>query len=151
MTLGRGSSASRGTAARVALAVMDELGCVHPEAAPAMRLLQRAGMYWIGEIDPFDAGPFIGAARSQIFPIVETRRGTLDAEALEPAPDAKLCIVSTEEGDGFRATATPAQVDGDVVRLPKEASDRLDIEPGAEVAVTPMPQRSEDTGERRRG
>ncbi|MFQ5513329.1 MAG: arginine N-succinyltransferase, partial [Myxococcota bacterium] len=63
-----------------------QLGQVHDEARPALRLLERAGLRWIGEIDPFDAGPFYGAATRDVTPVRETAHGFLSEE--EPGDGA---------------------------------------------------------------
>ena len=120
--------------------VMEELGCVHPETTPALRLLQRAGFYWIGEIDPFDAGPFVGAKTEEVVPIRDAQRVVLASEALEPDdPTGKRWIISTVDGGGFRAVMAAALLEGDQVRLEKEAIDRLAIAAGSEVLLTPAP------------
>ncbi len=114
-----------------------QLGKVHDEAFPALRLLEQAGLRWIGEIDPFDGGPFVGAAVSEIVPIrdsVAGRLGTGSApESTQPA------IVSTEEGGSFRATVAPALSSGTEICLPKEARECLGLCAGEEVTSTPLP------------
>jgi arginine N-succinyltransferase len=121
--------------------VASQLGQVHREAQPAMRLLEAAGLHWIGEIDPFDAGPFVGAAVSEVIPIRDTKMGRLADEADgEPADDDLVYIASSEEnGPGFRAVACRAALDDGSVRLPKEAIRRLGLGPGDEVTLTPLP------------
>ncbi len=123
--------------------VASELGQVHPEAQPAMRLLEKAGLHWIGEIDPFDAGPFVGAAVSEVIPIRETRSGALCADAYDEPARAATHIASSEEEGRFRAVACAGEITDDgVVRLPKESSKRLGIAEGDEVAMTPLPASS---------
>jgi len=114
-----------------------ELGQVHPETRPALRLLEQAGLRWIGEIDPFDAGPFFGAALPEVIPVRETRRVHVAAES--PPRDAAAWIVSSEKGGRFRACATRVDLGGDQLRLSKDACKRLDANPGDELAVTPLP------------
>jgi len=117
-----------------------QLGKVHEEAAPALRLLEVAGLHWIDEIDPFDGGPFVGAPTARVFPIQQTVRLALADGALpEGAPPA---IVSSEEGGEFRALAAPALRDGAALRLGKEARERLGVVAGDEVTLTPMPRSS---------
>lgn len=118
-----------------------QLGKVHDEALPALHLLERAGFRWIGEIDPFDGGPFVGAAVSEITPIQRSVAGTLAAGT--PADTAPAMIVSTEEGGRFRATVAPASADADEIRIPKEARKRLELNIGEEVALTPLPPPSQ--------
>ena len=117
--------------------VAAELGQVHAEAAPALKLLEAAGLNWIDEIDPFDGGPFVGAPTARVLPIQKTVRGVLGDEA--PPEGTPAAIVSSEEGGGFRAVAAPAVVDGAQVLVGKEARDRLGLSGGDEVAWTPLP------------
>lgn len=131
--------------------VVNELGQVHPEARPAMRLLESAGLYWIGEIDPFDAGPFVGAATSEVIPIRDTVLGRLAGEPLAGDIDAgDPFIASSEAGErGFRAVATHARMtESGEVELPVEAAKRLGVAEGAEIFLTPLPA---STGGARRG
>jgi arginine N-succinyltransferase len=118
--------------------VAAQIGQVHPETAPALRLLEAAGLHWIDEIDPFDGGPFIGAPTGRVLPIEHTVRGVVAEGA--PATSAPPAIVSTEEGGGFRAVAAAADREGAEVRVAKEARERLGIGPGDEVALTPLPR-----------
>ena len=120
-------------------AVVSQLGQVHPEAAPALRLLEAAGLHWIGEIDPFDAGPFIGAAVSEVIPIRDTRSGPLLCESADPDGAASPAIASLEDEGGFRAVATPAEWRDGRVQLPVEAARRLGASPDDEIALTPLP------------
>jgi arginine N-succinyltransferase len=114
-----------------------ELGMVHPDARPALRLLEQAGLRWIGEIDPFDAGPFYGAATEDLVPVRETVQGSLAAEA--PGADARRWIAHREGCPGFRAVVTPAERESGEVRIGKEARKRLGACVGDEVWLTPLP------------
>lgn len=120
--------------------VMEELGCVHPETMPALRLLQRAGFYWIGEIDPFDAGPFVGARREEIVPMRDAERAVLASENVEPGdPEALRWIISVLDRDGFRAVMTYAILEGDQARLTPETIERLGVVTGSDILLTPAP------------
>lgn len=118
--------------------VASELGKVHPEALPAVRLLEQAGFAWIGEIDPFDAGPFFGATKRAILPIRETRERRLVKG--EPADDAEGWILSSGERDAFRAVAARADFsDGNEARIEGAARKVLGVEPGGRIFATPLP------------
>lgn len=118
-------------------AVAAQLGQVHEEARPALRLLEAAGFHWIGEIDPFDAGPFFGATTQEILPIRESSvRAVVPGE---PEPDALPWIVSAGHGPGFRAVVSAAALELDSVCLPKESRLRLGVCEGDEVQLTPLP------------
>jgi arginine N-succinyltransferase len=120
--------------------VAAQIGEVHAETIPALRLLEKAGLHWIGQIDPFDAGPFVGGAVDEVLPVRETWTGVV-AEG-EPGSAASASIVASEDGRHFRAVVASASIDDSSLRLAKEARDRLDLTPGDAVSVTPMPVRS---------
>jgi arginine N-succinyltransferase len=121
--------------------VAARIGKVHPETVPAVRLLEHAGMRASGEIDPFDAGPFYGAAMDDVVPVRETVVGRLAGEA--PPDDAPLAILSTLDDGAFRAVAVPCAKQGTEIRAPKDAVRRLELREGDEVAWTPLPPPSE--------
>jgi arginine N-succinyltransferase len=124
--------------------VAAQLGKVHPETLPAVRLLEQAGFHWTGEIDPFDAGPFFGAATRDVIPIRETLRDVIAEEGSDEG--APPWIASVEDAAGFRAVATRAALEADCARLPKEALDKLDISEGVSVALTPLPASARSRG-----
>lgn len=117
--------------------VRAKLGQVHAEAQPAVRLLEQAGLHWNGQIDPFDAGPFYAAATDDVVPVRDTEVLSLADD--EPRADAAVAIASAGIGTVFRAVASPAEIEGERLSLPRDAWKRLEIEPGQEVAWTPLP------------
>jgi arginine N-succinyltransferase len=117
--------------------VASQIGQVHPEARAALHMLEQAGMRRLGQIDPFDAGPYLGRPTAELFPIRETAVGW--AAEGEPSEGTPAAIVSSEEAGCFRAVAAPAAVDGTQMLIAKEARERLGIAPGDEVAITPLP------------
>jgi arginine N-succinyltransferase len=117
--------------------VARQIGEVHAETAPALHLLERAGLRWTGQVDPFDAGPYVGARTAEVLPIRETAVGWLiDGEPLDGSARA---IVATEEAGVFRAVAAPASIEGTAVLVAKEARERLGVSTGDEVSLTPLP------------
>ena len=117
--------------------VTEQLGDVHSEAKPALRLLEKAGLHWIDEIDPFDGGPFVSAPVARVVPVQQTIVGRL----VEGVPDegAAPAILSSEEGGVFRAVAMAASCHAGAIRVPKEACKRLELSLGDEVGWTPLP------------
>lgn len=122
--------------------VAAQIGQVHEEARPALRLLEAAGLHWIDEIDPFDGGPFVGAEAARVIPVRDTVRGRV-AEG-EPDAGAPAAILSSEEGGGFRALVIAASRDGAEIRVPKEARKRLRVSTADEVHWTPLPEPRRD-------
>jgi arginine N-succinyltransferase len=117
--------------------VVAQLGRVHAETLPAVRLLEQAGFRWNGEIDPFDAGPFYAAATRNVVPIQETRACAV--AALEDDADALPWIASVEDAAGFRAVATRAALEADQILLPEAARKTLGISEGETASLTPLP------------
>ena len=117
--------------------VAAQLGHVHEEARPALRLLEQAGLHWIDELDPFDGGPFVAAPVARIVPVQKSVLGRL----VEGAPDqrAEPAILSTEAGGVFSAIALLAWREADAIRMPEEGRKLLGISVGDEVAWTPLP------------
>jgi arginine N-succinyltransferase len=125
--------------------VTEQLGDVHDEARPALRLLEKAGLHWIDEIDPFDGGPFVSAPVARIVPVQQTIVGQL----AEGAPDegAAPAILSSEAGGVFRAVAMPATREASAIRIPKDARTRLELSLGDEIGWTPLPPAHERRGD----
>ncbi len=97
--------------------VAAQIGVVHDEAIPALRLLEQAGLHWQDEIDPFDGGPFVSAPVAKIIPVAQTVIGRLE-EGDTGDVDAPS-ILSTEEGGVFRAVAAIASREHDVDSHPQ--------------------------------
>jgi arginine N-succinyltransferase len=125
-------------AALLADEVAEQIGQVHPDARPALELLERAGLRWTGEIDPFDAGPMYGAPLSEVTPIVDTSFGAIAPR--EPGPGTEPRIVVAGTGRQFRAVAAPAMRAADGIRICKEARTRLGVDDGDDASLTPMPR-----------
>jgi arginine N-succinyltransferase len=118
--------------------VAAQIGKVHAETEPAVRLLQRAGLRFNGEIDPFDAGPFYEAAMNDVVPVRDTRSVRLESDA--PPDDAPPAILSLLVDGDFRAVATPCELreSSASVRAPKDAFRRLGVRAGEEISWTPL-------------
>lgn len=123
--------------------VIVQLGQVHPEAQPALRLLEAAGLHWLGEIDPFDAGPFVGAACSEVTPIRDTLTGPLAADTPEVLAPDKWIAAAGCNGDFRAVVSTALRSDDGQIALPKEAARRLDAGAGDEIALTPLPPKTQ--------
>ncbi len=119
--------------------VLEKLGEVHPEAKPAVSLLERAGFHWNGQIDPFDAGPFYAALTGEVIPIRETVHVFVSDD--ETGEEARPSIVSIGRGTEFRACAALVERSNGSARVEAGCRDLLGIKPGDEVDVAPLPPR----------
>ncbi len=118
--------------------VRRSLGQAGPGARGAVRLLEQAGMKFLGHIDPFDAGPYYGAAVEDLVPVREYRR----VKAAEGDPDpakTRSCLVACEDKNGFRAVRAEGIVDDERIVVAAEVLRVLGAKEGAFVDMVPLP------------
>lgn len=116
------------------------IGKPNETAKAALRILEKVGFHELDQVDPFDGGPYVGAARDAIRSVRERRRLVLPGlpyGGLEPAADT-LALLSAEGALGFRATVVPLDVEGGPL-VSKECRDALGVAAGDPVLVTPLP------------
>jgi arginine N-succinyltransferase len=116
------------------------IGAVGPETRGAVRLLEQAGMKYLNHIDPFDAGPYYGAATADLIPVRERRVVRLSAGE-PPAAQARLCLIGYEDRrDGFRAVQTEAaQAAKGMLIVPPGAIKMLGLNEGARAEAVTLP------------
>ena len=120
--------------------VRKSIGMVGESSRGAVRLLEQAGMKFIGQIDPFDAGPYYGAALADLVPTREVR--TLTAIIGHPsAGHVHSRLVSYNGPDGFRAIRTAAEAREDGIILTSDQLALLGAPPGIPVDTVPLPER----------
>jgi arginine N-succinyltransferase len=117
--------------------VRDAIG--KADAPAAIRILEEVGFHYLGQVDPFDGGPYYGAARNAILSVRDRRELVLPKIPRDPVDhDGPLALVSAEGSLGFRATVVQLDVDGSPA-VPKETREALGVEAGDRVGVTPLP------------
>ncbi len=116
------------------------IGQVNDTAKAALRILEKIGFHPLDQVDPFDGGPYLGAARDAIRSVRERRTLVLPGEPVETLTPAEgtLGLLSAEARRGLRATVVPLDADGAplVTRACRKA---LGVEAGDAVLVTPLP------------
>ncbi len=120
--------------------VREVIGKPNETAQAAVRILEKVGFRDLNRVDPFDGGPYMGAARDAIASVRDRRElvlPTVPAER-EAAPDGPLALLSAEGSRGFRATVLPLDMGG-APFVPKDVRDALGVGAGDRVAVTPLP------------
>jgi arginine N-succinyltransferase len=120
--------------------VQEVIGKPNDSAVAALRILEKIGFRTLQQVDPFDGGPYVGAARDAITCVRERRSLVLPAEPLhdESPPEGPLALLSALGRHGFRATVVPADDEGaPFVSLP--CRDALGVSAGDRVSVTPLP------------
>ena len=119
--------------------VQTMLGTVNEHSRGALRLLEQAGMSFLNQVDPFDAGPYYGALTDELEPVraLRTYQAVRAAVAGEGDP---ACLVAREDSVlGFRAVKAQVVADEKQIGLTRELFDILKIEEGDSVAVVPLP------------
>jgi arginine N-succinyltransferase len=121
-------------------AVQAVIGKPGETAVAAVRILERIGFHDLNQVDPFDGGPYYGAARDAIASVHERRELVLPGLAGDETEEAAgpLVLVSAEGALGFRATVVHADLEGHPL-VPKECRDALGVSAGDRVSVTPLP------------
>jgi arginine N-succinyltransferase len=121
--------------------VRKSIGIVGESSRGAVRLLEQAGMKFIGHIDPFDAGPYYGAALTDLAPTRELR--SLTAIIGEPSAEhAHSRLVSYNGPGGFRALRVTTEVNDDGIILNRDQLAALGAPPGIPLDTVPLPERT---------
>ena len=120
--------------------VQKMIGQTNETAKAAVRILEQVGFQPLNQVDPFDGGPYFGAARDTIVSVRERRELVLPGLPLErEAPeDGPLALLSAEGAQGFRATVVPLDPEGAPV-VSAASREALGVAAGDRVAVTPLP------------
>ena len=122
------------------LEVLNQVGQVGPETAPARRLLEKLGFEYKGFIDPFDGGPHLEAVTDHVPLVRDTRWTTVGGTATESKRSTFGIVSVLDEGGEFLAINDWVQVDSAGRVCLTEAQKRaLQAQSGAEVGITPMP------------
>jgi arginine N-succinyltransferase len=116
------------------------IGHTNEAAKAALRILQKVGFHELGQVDPFDGGPYVGAARDAIASVRDRRRLVLPglAQEKELPADAPLALLSAEGRLGFRSTVVPLDAVGAPL-VSKATREALGVSAGDPVSVTPLP------------
>lgn len=115
------------------------VGQVGSDTVPARRMLESIGFTYRDRVDPFDGGPHLEAETGEIKLVKDTRRAKFTGTC--PANQAKtpgFFSCETDDGD-FRALYAAAAVGdgGKTIKLPRDAAEALNLEPGMHVGFTP--------------
>jgi arginine N-succinyltransferase len=120
--------------------VQKEIGQPNDTARAALRILEKIGFRYLHQVDPFDGGPYYGAARDAISSVRERRLLVLPGRPTRPdlPSEGPLALLSAEGRLGFRATVVPQSEEG-APFVSQECRDALGVAAGDRVSVTPLP------------
>jgi arginine N-succinyltransferase len=118
--------------------VRKSIGQVGEASRGAVRLLEQAGMKFLSEVDPFDAGPYYGAEISDLVPVKEYRElraaiGTPDTT------DARRYLVARDDAKGFRAVQAAGGIEHGRIIMARETLSALGAREGDALAIVPLP------------
>ncbi len=125
------------------------LGAVSEQSRGAVRLLEQAGLRFLDQVDPFDAGPYYGALISDLEPVKALRSyrvvpGTISIPGTISTPSdhaERTYLVAYEDRiAGFRAVqVTTTAPEGGRMVLPHQAMAALGVKEGMTVDAIPLP------------
>jgi arginine N-succinyltransferase len=120
--------------------VQEVIGQPNETAVAAVRILEKIGFHPLNHVDPFDGGPYYGAARDAIASVRERRDLVLPGVPMpgQATPDAPLALLSGEARLGFRSTVVPLDAEQAPV-VSAEVREALGLASGDRVGVTPLP------------
>ena len=120
--------------------VQEMIGKINEQSRAALAILEKVGFRDLNQVDPFDGGPYYGAARDAIVSVRERRQLVLPGLAPERVAPAEgtLALLSAEGELGFRATTVPLDERGAPL-VSKACREALGVASGDRVSVTPLP------------
>jgi arginine N-succinyltransferase len=119
--------------------VQQMIGRPNETAKAAVRILESVGFQPLNQVDPFDGGPYYGAARDVIVSVRERRELVLPGLPRREGPaEGPLALLSSEGRLGFRAAVVHLDAQGAPV-VSSSYRDALGVAAGDRVTVTPLP------------
>lgn len=112
-------------------AARDSIGAPHHDSKRAMRMLLDEGYEYENVVDIFDGGPVFRAKLNQLNSVRLSR--TAIAKEGESHTSNKKMLVANRNLHKFRVIQTPVVLNGDIVQMPPEALEALNIVSGDEV------------------
>ena len=110
------------------------IGAVSPDATPALHMLRELGFEEVDEVDPFDGGPYLSVHRDAIPLVAATKIVKLGPAGTPEGPEG---FASVRVDGSFRCVRCPFTIEDDLLTLPAEAMDALQVTPGDTVGCTP--------------
>jgi arginine N-succinyltransferase len=116
------------------------IGQPNDTAKAAVAILEKLGFLPLNQVDPFDGGPYYGAARDAIVSVRERRELVLPGvpRGSQAPGTSTLALLSTEVRGRFRATVVPLDKEGAPL-VSADVREALAVKSGDRVSVTPLP------------
>lgn len=117
--------------------VCEQLGQVHPETAPAVRLLEAEGFRRTDQVDIFDGGPVLSCNTTDIDAVRRTTPTVVRKILDRPQPEAADTVVASTH-EGFTSVlAAPLRHD-DGISLSRVEAEQLGLDVGSTCHCLPL-------------
>ncbi len=116
--------------------VISHLGRVGDPTRPAARILEKIGFRYLGQIEPFDGGPYYGARTGAVAPVRRARK--VRFRGVSGARGGRPHLLLAEQMGRVRALVGPAMVRGRGVLLRPGDARLLEVGPGGLLWATPF-------------
>jgi arginine N-succinyltransferase len=121
--------------------VRASIGAVSDQSRPAVALLEQAGLRFLNQIDPFDAGPYYGAPVRDLFALKHLRFRKIESATLACDTDEPRYLIAAEDHEhGFRAAAAVADSNNGRILVHPKILDVLKVRRGDLVDVLALPK-----------
>ncbi len=118
--------------------VTQSLGQVAEYSRGAVHLLEQAGMKFLQQIDPFDAGPYYGALIEDLVPVKDFR--SIRVVAGEPdLATARLHLIAQDGANGYRAMQANAVVEDRRMIVSPDILKALSVHEGEHLDAVLLP------------
>ncbi|MFV8986023.1 arginine N-succinyltransferase [Serratia fonticola] len=111
------------------------IGEVHPQTAPARKLLEAEGLRYQGYVDIFDGGPTLEAEIDEIRAVKRSKLVKVVLDDAQVFSEAPAYLVANDNYQNYRALLVHAQLHDDRLRINAETAAALGVEQGSPVRV----------------
>lgn len=115
--------------------LQQSIGMTHPHTKPALKMLEREGFSFTGEVDAFDGGPKYSCPTKQIRSIAESKLAHIQ-ELSDEEPTGPLMLISNRSLD-FRACLSTLKACPSGVVIAREAAEGLRLQIGDSIRYVP--------------
>jgi len=108
----------------------DVIGKVHPQTAPALRLLEQEGFRYQGYIDIFDGGPTVEAPLHEIRSVKRSLVLPVNIDDSPHEGEGTACLVANTQLHDYRCATAKLYWEGRAISIPSALAKDLQLKPG---------------------
>jgi arginine N-succinyltransferase len=106
------------------------IGKVHPQTAPALRLLEQEGFRYQGYIDIFDGGPTVEAPLNEIRSVKRSLVLPVRISDEPKSGEGTPCLVANTQLHNYRCATAKLHWEGQAIGIPSELAQALQLKAG---------------------